>query len=610
MASPSLRGGWRRPVLVLGGTVLVASLVLARLALLVPMPRILSDEVRYTIAASSLADGDGLGLRGTEYGFGPVYPAVLAAILAVVPDRETAYPLFKLANALLFALAAVPIYLVGRRLLPPAWSLAVATLSLAIPSSIYVSLVMTESAAYPAAWLAILAIVLALERTSPWRQLGVLGAIALGYLTRAQLAALLPAFVAALGLVWILVPARRPRSLRALRELWPTLAVVALGIALVVAAPLATGGSPAGLPSAYDELWEGYDLVDIGRWVVYHLAALDVLLVVVPFAVAPIVLARLLRKARAGDRRAGAFATAFLAVNASLVLVAAAFSSTPAGLDRLHDRYLFYGVPLWLLVLAVWLREGLPRPALATAIGVGLALVLPALVPFEQLAAEEGADVDAVVTYLWSEVNAAAFESLPDAVSGRRVLALFVVAVVVAVLVVPRRFGIGLGAVVVAILLASTAIAWRNSLRAADDFEAALPADREWVDRAVGERTSVTSLYISAPCAAAARTSRALLLTEFFNRAVTRAAHLDERDGSLLPSTEVRVGADGSVRKGSGGPLAAEAVVVHAGITLRGERVATGTAVPLALWRVGGPVHLAGAVSTSNLQEIVCRPRT
>jgi hypothetical protein len=246
---------------------------------------------------------------------------------------------------------------------------------------------------------------------------------------------------------------------------------------------------------------------------------------------------------------------------------------------------------------------------LATAIGVGLALVLPALVPFEQLAAEEGVDVDAVVTYLWSEINAAAFESFPDAVSGRRVLALFVVVLGVAVVVVPRRFGIGLGAVVAAILLASTAIAWRNSLRTAEDFEAAVPDDREWVDEAVGERTSVTSLYVSAPCAAAASTSRALLLTEFFNRAVARAAHVDERDGSLLPSTEVRVGEDGLVRRESGGPLAAEAVLVHAGITLRGERVATGTATPLALWQVGGPVRLARAVSTRELQEIVCTPR-
>ena len=590
-------------------TVLAASVLLAGLALLVPAPRILADELRYTIAASSLAGGDGLGLRGSDYGFGPVYPAVLAAILAVVPDRETAYPLFKLANAFLFALAAIPIYLVARRLLPPAWSLAVAALSLVVPSSVYVSLVMTESAAYPAAWLAILAIVLALERTSPARQLAVLGAVVLAYLTRAQFAVLFPAFVAALCLLWLVVPARRPRSGRALAVLWPTLGALALGLALVVVAPLATGHSPAGLPSAYEDLWTGYDLVDVGRWAVYHLAALEILLVVVPLAVSPIVLARLLRDAREGDERAGAFATAFVVVNAALILVTAAFASTPAGFENLQDRYLFYVVPLWLVVLAVWLRDGLPRPVVATAIGVGLALALPALVPFAEIAAEDGAEVGAVVTYLWAQVNATTFESFPEAISGRRVLALFVVLLVAAVLLVPRRLALGLGAVVVAVILISTAIAWRDTVRTADDFEEVLPADREWVDAVVGEGTPVTSLSVSAPCAGAGWASTALLLTEFFNRAVTRVAHVAEPDGSLLPSTAVRVAADGAIVRESGGPFPAEAVVVPEGITLLGERLAEGTAVPLVLWRVDGPVRLAHARSTRELQGIVCAAR-
>ncbi len=590
-------------------TVLAASLLLAGLALLVPVPRILSDELRYTIAASSLADGHGLGLRGSDYGFGPVYPAVLAAILAVVPDRETAYPLFKVANALLFALAAIPIYLVARRLLAPAWSLAVAALSLVVPSSVYVSLVMTESAAYPAAWLAILAIVLALERTSPARQLAVLGAVVLAYLTRAQFAALFPAFVAALCLLWIVVPARRPRSVSGLVGLWPTLGALALGLVIVVAAPLATGRSPVGLPSAYEDLWTDYDLVDVGRWVVYHLAALEILLVVVPLAVSPIVLARLLRDAREGDERAGAFATAFVAVNAALILVTAAFASTPAGFENLQDRYLFYVVPLWLVVLAVWLADGLPRPIVATAVGVGLALVLPALVPFAEIAAEDGAEVGAVVTYLWAQINATTFESFPEEISGRRVLALFVVLLLAAVLLVPRRLALGLGAVVVAVILLSTAIAWRDSIGTADDFEAALPADREWVDQAVGEGTPVTSLYVSAPCAESGWTSTAQLLTEFFNRAVTRAAHVAGRDGSLLPSTAVRVAADGSLVRESGGRFPAEAVLVPEGITLRGELLAAGTAVPLVLWRVDGPVRLVPARSTRELQGIVCAAR-
>jgi hypothetical protein len=604
LAAPSLAD--RRPRLALAAVVLAAFVLLAGLSQLVTTPRSLADEVRYMIAAGSLTEGSGLQLRGEEYGFGPVYPTILAAILAVTPDRETAYPLLKVANALLFALAAVPIYLLARRLLPTRWSLGVAALSLVIPSSVAVSLVMTESAAYPAASLAILAIALALERPSARRQLAVLGTVALAFLTRAQFAVLFPAYLAALALLWVVVPAHRPRDRRAVRGYWPTLAAVAVGVVLVAAVPLVSGSTPVGLPAAYSELWDDYDPVEVGKLVAYHLAGLEIYLAVIPFAVSPIVLWRLLGAARAGSVESGAFASAFLAINTCLVLVAAAFASTAAGFGHLHDRYLFYVVPLWLVVLAVWLRDGLPRPVLAASLGGALALVLPAATPFELIAAEDGAEAGAAVTYLWSAINASAFETLPEAISGRRILALFVVALVAAMLATPRRLRLGLGAAVAAGLVAATAVAWRDSVRTAEDFEAALPDGRAWVDEALGPSARVTSLYVSAPCAQAPWSSTALLLTEFFNRSVARAAHVVERDGSLLPSTDTRVSADGTIVRESGGPFEADVVLAAAGVELRGRRLATGTEVPLVLWRTDPPVRLARARSAAELQRSVC----
>lgn len=605
MALPRPRGR-RGPVLALAATVLAAFLLLAGLAVAVPVPRLLSDELRYTIAADSLAHGDGLRLRGAEYGFGPVYPAVLAAILSLVSDRETAYPLFKVVNALLFSLTAVPLYLLARRLLPPWWSLGVAALSVVIPSSVYVSLVMTESAAYAVASLALLAIVLALERPTVPRQLAVLGAVALAYLTRAQFFALFPAYVAALGLLWAVVPVRRPRAVRALVGLWPTLGALGIGVVLVVAVPLVGGRSPVGLPAAYGELWDRYDPIDVARLFVYHLAALELYLAVVPLAVCPIVLSRLLRDARAGSETAGAFASAFLALNVSLLLVAAAFASAPAGLGHLHDRYLFYVFPLWLVVVAVWLHDGLPRPVLASALGVALALALPAATPFALIAAEDGAEAGAVVTYLWSWINASVFETFPDEVSGRRVLALFVVTLVTATLLVPRRLRLGLGALLVAVVVLATAIAWRDSVRTAGDFEAVLPDGRDWVDATVGPRDRVTSLYLSAECDGAAWTGNALLLTEFFNRSVARAVHVAERDGSFLPSADVRIASDGAIVLESGGPLRARTLLGPPGIAFRGRRLATGTAMPLVLWRVVEPVRLVRERSATELQQALC----
>ena len=100
-----------------------------------------------------------------------------------------------------------------------------------------------------------------------------------------------------------------------------------------------------------------------GKWVVYHLGDFTVYLAVVPIAVAPIVLWELGRAGRAGSRPAAAFVALFTAANVSGLLVVAAFTSTPWGYDRLHDRYAFYLLPLWLVGLVVWLASGLPRPA-------------------------------------------------------------------------------------------------------------------------------------------------------------------------------------------------------------------------------------------------------
>jgi hypothetical protein len=498
------------------------------------------------------------------------------------------------------------VYLLARRLLPPWWSVAVTALSLAIPSSVYVSLVLTESVSYLVAWVTILAIVLALEHVSAPRQLAVLGAVALATLTRAQFAVLFAAYVAGLVALWLAVPARRPRSRRSLLELWPTLVALAAGVVLVVVDPLLSGGSPTLLPGAYDELWEGYDPLEVAKWLVYHLAALELYVAVVPLAVAPIVLALLLERARRGSAPSAAFASAFLTVNASLLLVAAAFSSTEAGLDHLHDRYLFYVVLLWLVCLAVWLHEGLPRPVVAMAIGAALALVLPAVLPFSQLAAEELADVDAIVTHLWAAIQQQAVELAPGELSGRRVLAVVVVTLVAATVFVPRRLWLVLAVTVASILLLQGGIAWRDSVRAAQDLEGLVPRDRTWVDRAVPEAGVVASLYVAAPCLRERGTVEARLLTEFFNRAVGRAAHLTEPDSSLLPSTDVRIAADGTIVRESGGPFEAEYVLAPRGIAFDGRALARGTPVPLVVWRVDSPLRLARARSAGELDALAC----
>ncbi len=142
------------------------------------------------IGASSLVEGDGLSLRGDEYGFGPLHAAVLALVLWLSSGLEAAYPWFKAVNALFWALTAVPVYLLARRLVSQWWAVVAAGLTVAIPSSISVATVMTESMAFLAAAWALYATMLALERPTVLRQLVLLAAIGVAFLTRSQLGVL------------------------------------------------------------------------------------------------------------------------------------------------------------------------------------------------------------------------------------------------------------------------------------------------------------------------------------------------------------------------------------------------------------------------------------
>jgi hypothetical protein len=595
---------WRRhgPALALAAIVTLAFGLYTALAALVDVPRVHPDEVRYAIAGSSLAEGEGLGLRGGEYGFGPLYALVLAGVLLVTSGLAAAYDVFKAANALFFALTAVPVYLPAMRLVSGWWALLAAGLSVAIPSSISVATVMTESLAFfTAAW-AIYAIMLALEKPSIGRQFAVLVAVGAAFATRPQLGALYVTWLAGLGLVWLILPASRPRARADLVRLWPSVVPIVLAVGVLGARVLA-GSSPRESFGAYWELWRGYDPFQVAKWLVYHLADFEVYLAVVPFAVAPIVLWRLLRDGRAGSGRAAAFAALFLSANAIGLLVVAAFNSTPYAYDRLHDRYAFYLIPLWLIVLVVWLADGLPRPLFATATGVVLALALPAILPFRQLANEAGIDTVPGALWVWVESKLAG----PGLLSGRIALAVFVLALLAAVVLVPPRFRATLPAAVLTAFVAMSIPAWERIIDAPEDAVFAGGLERDWIDKRIPEDAAVTKLYIeSQQCGTSTVTRHALFLTEFFNTTVDRAAYIGDSTPDGIPLPRVDVAASGQLLLANGRPLEAEYVYTQPGIELQGTRVATGTAAHLVLWRIDGSIRVVGAESNADVRTADC----
>jgi hypothetical protein len=592
-------------VVALVALIAVAAVGYGAAAQIVEMPLFNPDELRYTIAARGLADGEWLNLRGATYGYGAVYPLVLAPVLALAPTVTSAYPYVKLLDALLFALAAVPIYLLARRLLSPWWSVGVAAASVAIPSSMYTSLVLTESVSYLTASVALLAVVLALERPSVVRQLAMLAAVLLAYATRPQFAALVVAFLGGALLLWAL-ESRRPRFRDAVVRLWPTVVPVSIGVAGLAVRLLVTPTSANGSLGGYADLWREYDVVPVARFAVYHLAAWELYVFVVPFVVAPIVVADLLRAARRGAKREGAFVAAFLGVSAVMLLIAAAFASTPYGYSELHDRYLFYVAPLWLATLAVWLSRGMPRPLAATAVGAALALVLPAVLPFGLVGGN--IVVEEVPTALWSWAWTVV-ESTPH-LDGRRVLGVTVVALTFAAVAMPRRLWPILPALVIAGFVLTSVLAWKREVDVPVAFAEADTGDRTWVDDSLPpEGAKATKLYVSAAgCPGEELRRHAFFLTEFFNTSVDRVAAIDGAMPDGLPIDSVEVARGGRLVRADGSSLAARYVVTQPEVRLSGRRLATGTGARLVLWETDGLVRLANPrLRTKDVLAASCR---
>ena len=146
----------------------------------------------------------------------------------------------KVVNALLMSLAAVPVYLWGRRFLSPLGALVAAALTLLLPGLVLTGTLMTENAFFPAFLLALLAIGVCVERPTPGRQALAVAAIGLAGASRLQGLLLVPVLVAAVVLERVL--ARRAREApRAVLALWPAAAIVGAAVVLYVVVKAALG---------------------------------------------------------------------------------------------------------------------------------------------------------------------------------------------------------------------------------------------------------------------------------------------------------------------------------------------------------------------------------
>jgi hypothetical protein len=343
-------GGHRKrlPALALAGIVAGASALLAVGTSHVKEWVVMTDELLYAKLAVHIADtGSPLPvLHGEHVGFlGVLYPILLAPFYGSL-DPVSAFEAAHIVNAVLFASAAIPVYLLARRLAPTACALVVALLAVAIPWSVNAAFVMSEAAAYAVFMWTVLALHLALAEPSPRRDALAIGGLALAYFTRPQFL-----FLAAVLPLAALVTSGPRRSLTQHRVL---AAVYALGIVVVV--PLAAFGQAHRLLGDYGVAATHGSILPSAVWksAAIHLDVLAVGLGVVPFLLGA---GWVYSSLRTPAPRLRAFAALAALTLPLLALEAASYDVRFGGTDVIRDRYVFYLAPLLLLGTATCLFE-------------------------------------------------------------------------------------------------------------------------------------------------------------------------------------------------------------------------------------------------------------
>jgi len=549
-------------------------------------PFIMVDELIYSELGRSLADSRELLVRDVSSpGYGIVYPALISPAYAVFERLTDAYAAVKTLNALVMSLAAIPAYFLARRVVGQGLSLLAAVLAVSLPSLVYTGSVMTENAFYPVFLVTALLLTLVLERPTTARQVALLLAVGVAAATRVQAVVLLPALLTAPLLLALFRREGLRAGLRPFRWLY---GIVFGAGALLLVAQLVRGKSLSDLLGAYSIVGESdYELGEVLRYALYHVAELDLYLGVVPVA-ATIVL---LGCSRSLDRPLQAVLATALAVTFWLVLVVSAFASVFA--QRIQERNLFVVVPLFLVLLLAWVDRGAPRPRVLALAAAAAAAGLVLLIPFERFIDTSALSDTLMLLPWWSVQDHVGLEWVAE-------LALALALGLAALFVfLPRRYALALPLVVLAYYAAVFHPIWAGEhgvkqASAGAVFQGIRGAPRDWIDAALPPDAQAAVLW----------TGRADRFTvnqnEFFNRTVGPVYYLRQPTPGGVGETRVRIDPrDGVMHLPGGMPLSVEYLLTDGSVTPDGDVVARDDLLGTTLWRLRGEV-----VSTTSIRGL------
>jgi hypothetical protein len=534
-------------------------------------PWVFLDELYYQKLAQSIGQGGHLGLFD-KHGLSvpPLYSVVLAPIYALGASAPVAYEWIKIVNAILMSLSVIPIYKIARFVLPRRASLVVAGLSALAPLMYYSALAMSENLAYPLFLFAIWAMLTAV-RSPGWRKDGfLLVSIVAATAARFELVALFPAALTAVILAAILgreafAESRIRAVVRSLRAHWLIAAsMAAVGLAAV------SGHAMRRLGGIYSNLDGGHipPPLRLLEHVVQHLAGLDLAVGVIPFVGALVASYAFFRYG--AHKEVVVFAAVAISVTLWLLLEAGALadfvSHGPAAeVQRIHERYLFYLVPLFLIALLAAVRLPASRaPFRVYEAAAVVAAVLPAVIPFRSVINNTiVADSFSLQPY-----GKAVGDTIVP-VAHTTLAAVCVAGLFALIFVLLRNRTVGVGVLV--LLVRSRVV---GAARGAT--VAVLPAHRDWVDRT---NPSSDVALVAGPGAS----NLAVFETAFNNLSISRVYYVCVPVLGA-PFGEQRIWADQAGRlRDAAGYVNARYLVVPAALNVRGRVVARDTKGHLAL---------------------------
>jgi hypothetical protein len=457
-------------------------------------PFIFGDELVYQKLAQGLGRSGQLALfNNAGLTYSPLYSVVLAPIYALGASAPAAYHWIKIVNAVLMSLSIFPVYKIARFVLPRRPSLLAAALSVLAPLMFYSDFVMSENLAYPLFLITVWTTLVAVRAPRPRNDALLLVAIAGACAARIQLIVVLPAALTAIALVaahgWKRSSVPLGRSIgRPFGQHW--LLFSGAGVLVLVAAVRAVAGHGAfSLAGTYSTVGAGglpspWRLIELAA---RHLAGLDLAVGVVPFVGALVATYAFFRY---GSRRDTlVFAAVAVASTAWLLLEVAYFAAIISGehqsqVPRIHERYLFYLVPFFLIALLAAVRLPERKASFRLCLGAAvMAALLPAVIPFGTII-NNTIVADSFGLQIYGEnvgdmIVPIAHPTL-SAISFAGTLALIYV-------LVRHRTRAVIFLMVGVFVLMSSLVRTRVIAAAEGSTKAGLPTHRDWVDRVVSK---------------------------------------------------------------------------------------------------------------------------